>query len=172
MNVGMILKRFERPDECREMTLGRFEVVKLGGMTIGRATYQPGWKWSVHVGPTVGAPLCTVEHVGLVIAGAATAAFEDGTVIEMGAGISSTFRRGRTIVGSLATNCTFRFIFWGPNTTRGDDPMIRKLKSGKYRLYSRKKNPRTGKRRNLGTFGTRAAAQKHERAVQFFKRQG
>ncbi len=86
MNVGMILKRFERPDECREMTLGRFEVVKLGGMTIGRATYQPGWKWSVHVGPTVGAPLCTVEHVGLVIAGAATAAFEDGTVIEMGAG--------------------------------------------------------------------------------------
>lgn len=48
--------------------------------------------------------------------------------------------------------------------------MIRKLKSGEYRLYSRKKNPKTGKRRNLGTFRTRAAAQKHERAVQFFKR--
>ena len=48
--------------------------------------------------------------------------------------------------------------------------MIRKLKSGQYRLYSRKKNPKTGKRRNLGTFKTRAAAQKHERAVQFFKR--
>jgi hypothetical protein len=48
--------------------------------------------------------------------------------------------------------------------------MIRKLKSGEYRLYSRKKNPKTGKRRNLGTFKTRAAAQKHERAVQFFKR--
>ncbi|MGH7856022.1 MAG: hypothetical protein ACREQY_01740 [Candidatus Binatia bacterium] len=48
--------------------------------------------------------------------------------------------------------------------------MIRKLKSGKYRLYSRKKNPRTGKRRNLGTFKTRDAAQKHEKAVQFFKR--
>jgi hypothetical protein len=48
--------------------------------------------------------------------------------------------------------------------------MIRKLKSGKYRLYSRKKNPKTGKRRNLGTFSTRKAAQKHERAVQFFKR--
>ena len=48
--------------------------------------------------------------------------------------------------------------------------MIRKLKSGGYRLYSRKRNPRTGRRRNLGTFGTRAAAQKHERAVQFFKR--
>ncbi len=48
--------------------------------------------------------------------------------------------------------------------------MIRKLKSGKYRLYSRKKNPKTGKRRNLGTFDTRAVAEKHERAVQFFKR--
>ena len=48
--------------------------------------------------------------------------------------------------------------------------MIRKLASGKYRLYSRKKNPKTGRRRNLGTFASRAAAQKHERAVQFFKR--
>ena len=50
--------------------------------------------------------------------------------------------------------------------------MIRKLKSGEYRLYSRKIDPKTGKRRNLGTFRTREAAQKHERAVQFFKRRG
>jgi hypothetical protein len=48
--------------------------------------------------------------------------------------------------------------------------MIRKLSSGQYRLYSRKKDPKTGKRRNLGTFGSRAAAEKHERAVQYFKR--
>jgi hypothetical protein len=48
--------------------------------------------------------------------------------------------------------------------------MIRKLKSGEYRLYSRKPDPRTGRRRNLGTFRSRAAAEKHERAVQFFKR--
>jgi hypothetical protein len=48
--------------------------------------------------------------------------------------------------------------------------MIRKLASGEYRLYSRKKNPRTGRRRNLGTFSTLDAAKKHERAVQFFKR--
>jgi hypothetical protein len=48
--------------------------------------------------------------------------------------------------------------------------MIRKLKSGKYRLYSRKKDSKTGKRRNLGTFDSRAAAEKHERAIQFFKR--
>jgi hypothetical protein len=51
-------------------------------------------------------------------------------------------------------------------------PMIRKLASGEYRLYSRKKDPKTGKRRNLGTFKTRAAAEKHERAVQYFKRRG
>jgi hypothetical protein len=48
--------------------------------------------------------------------------------------------------------------------------VIRKLKSGQYRLYSRKKNPRTGKRRNLGTFPTRKAAKEHERAIQYFKR--
>jgi hypothetical protein len=50
--------------------------------------------------------------------------------------------------------------------------MIRKLKSGQFRLYSRKPNPKTGKRRNLGTFRSRAAAEKHERAVQYFKRGG
>ena len=50
--------------------------------------------------------------------------------------------------------------------------MIRKLKSGGYRLYSRKVNPKTGRRRNLGTFTSRAAAERHERAVQFFKRHG
>ncbi len=50
--------------------------------------------------------------------------------------------------------------------------MIRKLKTGEYRLYSRKKDAQTGKRRNLGTFRTRAAAEKHERAVEYFKRAG
>jgi len=50
--------------------------------------------------------------------------------------------------------------------------MIRKLKSGEFRLYSQKKDPKTGKRKNLGTFNTRAAAEKHERAVQYFKRHG
>ena len=82
----VILKKFEVPDEVREMTKGRFEIVRLGGLTIGRATYQPGWKWSEHVGPTVGASRCTVEHVGLVLSGVATAALEDGRVIELSAG--------------------------------------------------------------------------------------
>ncbi len=82
----MVLKRFDQPDEVREMTLGRFELVRLGGMTVGRATYQPGWRWSEHVGRKLGQARCQVEHVGLVLAGAATAAFSDGKVIEMHAG--------------------------------------------------------------------------------------
>ena len=82
----MVLKRFEEPDEVREMPLGRFELVRLGGMTIGRATYQPGWRWSEHVGRNLGQSRCQVEHVGLVLSGAATAAFSDGRVIEIRAG--------------------------------------------------------------------------------------
>jgi hypothetical protein len=84
--MDVILKRFELPDEVREFKLGRFELVHLGGMTIGRATYQPGWKWSEHVGKPLGQPHCQVEHVGMVLAGCATAAMDDGRVIEMRAG--------------------------------------------------------------------------------------
>ena len=73
--IGVILKRFESPDEVRVMQKGRFELVHLGGITIGRATYEPGWKWSEHVGPSVGATRCPVEHVGLVLSGTATVAF-------------------------------------------------------------------------------------------------
>jgi quercetin dioxygenase-like cupin family protein len=80
--LDMVLKRFEQPDEVRHLVKGRFELVRLGGLTIGRATYEPGWRWSEHVGPTVGATRCTVEHVGLVLRGVATVAFED-RVVEM-----------------------------------------------------------------------------------------
>jgi len=82
----MILKRFDAPDEVREMTLGRFEVVRLGGLTLGRAIYQPGWRWSQHVGCGLGQERCQVEHVGFVLSGAASAAFADGRVTEMHAG--------------------------------------------------------------------------------------
>jgi hypothetical protein len=81
-----VLRRFEVPDETRELVKGKFEVVHIGGMTIGRATYEPGWKWSEHVGPGIGSPRCTVAHVGLVLSGTATAAFDDGRVIELHAG--------------------------------------------------------------------------------------
>ncbi len=79
----MILKRFEHPDEVRAMEMGRFELVRIGGMSIGRATYLPGWRWSEHVGRRLGRARCHVEHLGLVLAGAATAAFADGRVVEM-----------------------------------------------------------------------------------------
>ena len=86
MQLDVVLKRFEQPDEIREFELGKFELVTLGGMTIGRATYQPGWKWSVHVGAATGATSCPVEHVGMVVSGRATAAMDDGEIIEMRAG--------------------------------------------------------------------------------------
>jgi quercetin dioxygenase-like cupin family protein len=80
--LDVVLKRFEQPDEVRHLVKGRFELVRLGGLTIGRATYEPGWRWSEHVGPTVGATRCTVEHVGLVLRGVATVAFAD-RIVEM-----------------------------------------------------------------------------------------
>jgi hypothetical protein len=70
----------------------------------------------------------------------------------------------------LGTDCQLLLRSNNRFSLRGVTAMIRKLASGKYRLYSRKANPKTGKRRNLGTFASRAAAQKHERAVQYFKR--
>lgn len=82
-SVEVLLKRFETPDEIRDMPFGRFEIVRIGGLTIGRATYQPGWRWSEHVGPKVGAALCPLEHVGLVVSGVATVAFGDGRVVEV-----------------------------------------------------------------------------------------
>jgi mannose-6-phosphate isomerase-like protein (cupin superfamily) len=83
------LKRREcldAPDEVRALQKGRFELVHLGGMTMGRATYEPGWKWSEQVGPSVGASRCNVEHVGYVLSGTATAAFDDSSVVELRAG--------------------------------------------------------------------------------------
>jgi uncharacterized RmlC-like cupin family protein len=76
-DLDLILKRFEEPDEIRQMEKGKFELVTIGGMTIGRATYEPGWKWSEHVGKALGKTHCDVEHVGLVISGSATVAFEN-----------------------------------------------------------------------------------------------
>lgn len=81
-----IIKRFESPDETREFEKGRFDVVKMGDMVIGRASYEPGWKWSVHVGPQIGAKSCEVDHVGLVVSGRVGVRMDDGREIELGAG--------------------------------------------------------------------------------------
>ena len=80
------LKRFEHPDEVRLFEKGRFELVRIGGMTVGRASYEPGWRWSTHVGAAVGKKSCAVAHVGLVLSGCATAAMDDGSVTELKAG--------------------------------------------------------------------------------------
>jgi hypothetical protein len=82
-NIDVMLKRFEQPDEVRTFEKGKFEIIRIGGMTIGRATYESGWRWSMHVGPATGASRCSVEHVGIVISGRATAAMDDGTITEM-----------------------------------------------------------------------------------------
>jgi hypothetical protein len=79
--LDVIIKRFEQPDQIREMPRGKFELVHLGGLTIGRATYQPGWRWSEHVGPQVGADRCVVEHVGLVLAGQAAVSFDQQMMV-------------------------------------------------------------------------------------------
>jgi hypothetical protein len=84
--LDVILRRFDQPDETRSFAKGKFELVRIGGMTIGRARYEPGWKWSVDVGASCGHKYCMVEHVGLVVSGKAVAAMQDGRIIEMNAG--------------------------------------------------------------------------------------
>lgn len=81
-----ILRRFDEPDEVRLFDKGRFEIVHIGGTSIGRATYEPGWRWCEDVGKALGQSHCTVEHLGYVVSGAATAAFEDGRIYELRAG--------------------------------------------------------------------------------------
>ncbi len=80
------LRRFDQPDEVRTFEKGRFEIVRIAGMAIGRATYEPGWKWSADVGTPLGQTSCHVEHVGLVLSGRAIAAMDDGRMVEMSAG--------------------------------------------------------------------------------------
>jgi len=92
-------------------------------MVIGRATYDPGWKWSVDVGGSAGPKNCTVEHVGLVISGKAVVAMEDGRIFEMKAGDLFYIAPGHDswVVGESGT---FLFISWAgqtmPNITWAD----------------------------------------------------
>jgi quercetin dioxygenase-like cupin family protein len=67
----VVVKRFGAPDERREFEKGCFELLHVGPMTLGRARYEPGWRWSQHVAPGAGTPSCAVEHVGFVISGRA-----------------------------------------------------------------------------------------------------
>jgi quercetin dioxygenase-like cupin family protein len=77
--MDLTLISFDAPTEVRTFERGRFEVYEVGPMTLGRATYEPGWRWSDHVGAATGEEMCQVEHVGLVLSGEAAVEMEDGT---------------------------------------------------------------------------------------------
>jgi quercetin dioxygenase-like cupin family protein len=84
--MDLTLISFDEPDEVRTFENGRFETYAVGPMTLGRATYEPGWRWSEHVGAAKGEAWCRVEHVGLVLSGQAAVKMDDGTERVMSAG--------------------------------------------------------------------------------------
>jgi hypothetical protein len=77
--VDLQLLSLDSPTETRVFTKGRFELYRVGPTVIGRATYEPGWRWTAHVAPTAGTTLCEVEHVGLVVSGRAAVRMADGS---------------------------------------------------------------------------------------------
>jgi quercetin dioxygenase-like cupin family protein len=77
--VDLTLVNLSSPTETREFEKGRFELFQVGPMTLGRASYEPGWKWSEHVGAAAGESMCRVEHVGFVVSGRAAVLMADGT---------------------------------------------------------------------------------------------
>ena len=80
------IRRFDAPEETVTFEKGSFEKLTVAGMTFGRARYEPGWKWSEHVGPSVGQRSCPVEHIGLVLAGRAAIHMDDGREVIVGPG--------------------------------------------------------------------------------------
>ena len=80
------LKRFDNPDDVRTFEKGKYEIVKLGDSTFGRATYQPGWRWSTHVKPLAGTESCEVDHLGLVLSGRVKVRMNDGAEFGLGPG--------------------------------------------------------------------------------------
>lgn len=81
--IDLELLNLTDPTEVRTFEKGRFEVYRVGESTIGRATYEPGWRWSEHVGANAGEAWCAVAHIGLVISGAAAVLMDDGREVVM-----------------------------------------------------------------------------------------
>jgi quercetin dioxygenase-like cupin family protein len=90
-------KRFDRPDEVREVDKARIDLVELGELAVGRAVFEPGWRWSEHVKPIVGTESCQVHHIGYVVSGHLHVEMTDGAALEVIAGdafeISARSRR-------------------------------------------------------------------------------
>jgi quercetin dioxygenase-like cupin family protein len=84
--VDLTLVDFDSPAETRSFEKGKFELYRVGPATLGRATYEPGWRWSEHVGAPSGEESCQVEHVGVVLSGRAAVRMDDGTERVMGPG--------------------------------------------------------------------------------------
>ena len=84
--MDLDIRMFDEPDETRTFERGRLDLLTIGGRTLGRASYEPGWKWSEHVGPGLGTTSCDVEHLGFVVSGRAVAAMDDGTIVPLEAG--------------------------------------------------------------------------------------
>jgi quercetin dioxygenase-like cupin family protein len=81
--MDLELVNLDSPAEVRTFEKGKFELYRVGPTALGRATYEPGWHWSKHVGPATGQTSCHVEHVGLVMSGQAVAKMDDGREIVM-----------------------------------------------------------------------------------------
>ena len=79
-------KGFDSPDETRTFEIGRVELVKIGGSTIGRYTFQPGWRWSENVKPIAKTESCQVHHIGSIVSGRLRVMTDDGMEAEVGAG--------------------------------------------------------------------------------------
>ena len=77
------IRQFDEADEVREFPFGRFEIIHVAGSSLGRATYQPGWKWSIHNAPLVGTDLCHAPHTGVAIAGHGIVEYVDGRKVDL-----------------------------------------------------------------------------------------
>jgi hypothetical protein len=109
------LVSLDEPTEMRDFMKGRFELYRVGEMTLGRASYELGWKWSEHVGAATGKRWCEVEHVGLVLSGCAMAAMRDGTerIMEPGQLFYVPPGHDRCVVGDEPYSTS-----WARSTTR------------------------------------------------------
>jgi hypothetical protein len=83
MKFEKLLQSFDEPDEVREFPFGRFEIIKIAGIALGRASYQPGWKWSLHNAARAGTALCHVPHTGVAIAGHGVVQYETGERVDL-----------------------------------------------------------------------------------------
>ena len=108
---NVIIKNFQNPDEVRYFEKGKFELIKLNNMVIGKATYNPGWKWSEHVSPLSKTKFCEVEHYGKVLSGSATVFCLMIILIYLRKEIYFMFLKNLMIVGSLETKNIFLYTF-------------------------------------------------------------